>query len=407
MRRNGRLSEVAAVLFFAHVCEALIYLHGKGIIHRDVKPENVLLTTDLPLQAKVTDFGCSAKVTAEEPERRTICGTMDYLAPEMICMEPHDHTVDIWAVGVLLYEMLVADPPFAAASQNEALKRISDADLRCPAFVTQGAEDLLRALLRRERTLRLPLPDALTHWWTSKRMNESRLSSTNDASKNCRGVDQHQETLAPDSTQVVGKGPRSRLRSLTPERCSLGSESSVSPAKKSGVLLGSESSASPANTSGYHTPYNSKRAPPPQEKIKPLLSWSLSPEQADSLEDSFFPDHGSSRGSREQYSKAMTAIEDPAHVLDEVSDTVRWMSGSIEVTQSQPDAQRQESPSPAQQVSPKERFLQCRVDDLLQQARGIVAAPTEKVEAPILAHGDEIARIPLPSHRVSKGTSAQ
>merc|ERR1712232_204366 len=141
-------------------------------------------------------------------------------------MEPHDHTIDVWAVGVLLYEMLVAAPPFAAPSQTEAFKRISEADLRCPDFLSPSSKDLLRALLRRERILRLPLSDALKHGWVSEHRtkvglgNSNRGESNNSRTSNTEIIDLTipRGHTALDSTEARKEGTSSRrLRSLTPE----------------------------------------------------------------------------------------------------------------------------------------------------------------------------------------------
>lgn len=79
---------------------ALIYLHAKNVIHRDIKPENILLGHDD--QVKIADFGWS--VHEPNSQRTTLCGTMDYLSPEMVQGHPHTNKVDLWSIGVLTYE---------------------------------------------------------------------------------------------------------------------------------------------------------------------------------------------------------------------------------------------------------------------------------------------------------------
>lgn len=88
--------------------DALAYLHSKNIIHRDIKPENLLM--DLKGDLKVADFGWS--VHAPTTRRTTMCGTLQYLAPEMVEKTEHDETVDLWSLGVLIYEFLYGAPPF-------------------------------------------------------------------------------------------------------------------------------------------------------------------------------------------------------------------------------------------------------------------------------------------------------
>lgn len=90
------------------MADALAYLHSKHVIHRDIKPENLLIGLDGEL--KIGDFGWS--VHAPSNRRRTFCGTLDYLPPEMVEGKDHNEKVDHWALGVLAYEFLCGRPPF-------------------------------------------------------------------------------------------------------------------------------------------------------------------------------------------------------------------------------------------------------------------------------------------------------
>jgi serine/threonine protein kinase len=101
--------------YILSLAEALGYCHSKHIIHRDIKPENLLL--GYRGEVKIADFGWS--VHAPSSRRNTLCGTLDYLPPEMIENKEHDHSVDIWALGVLTYEFLVGSPPFEAEGHSE------------------------------------------------------------------------------------------------------------------------------------------------------------------------------------------------------------------------------------------------------------------------------------------------
>ena len=86
------------------------HLHEKSIVYRDLKPENVLFNKDGYLL--LADFGLATKVAKDGGLAKSFCGTAEYLAPEMLKGVGHDHTVDIWTLGILLYEMLVGIPPF-------------------------------------------------------------------------------------------------------------------------------------------------------------------------------------------------------------------------------------------------------------------------------------------------------
>lgn len=114
--------------YIASLAKALLYCHSKHVIHRDIKPENLLL--GLHGELKIADFGWS--VHAPNSRRQTLCGTLDYLPPEMVEGRAHDAAVDIWSLGVLAYEFLIGCPPFEAAGHSDTYKRILRVDLRFP-----------------------------------------------------------------------------------------------------------------------------------------------------------------------------------------------------------------------------------------------------------------------------------
>ncbi|XP_011357224.1 aurora kinase B isoform X1 [Pteropus vampyrus] len=143
------------------LADALIYCHGKKVIHRDIKPENLLL--GLQGELKIADFGWS--VHAPSLRRKTMCGTLDYLPPEMIEGRTHNEKVDLWCIGVLCYELLVGNPPFESASHNETYRRIVKVDLKFPTSVPTGAQDLISKLLKHNPSERLPLAQVSAHPW--------------------------------------------------------------------------------------------------------------------------------------------------------------------------------------------------------------------------------------------------
>nr|XP_009917986.1 PREDICTED: aurora kinase A-like isoform X2 [Haliaeetus albicilla] len=146
-----------------------------SVIHRDIKPENLLLGSNGEL--KIADFGWS--VHAPSSRRTTLCGTLDYLPPEMIEGRTHDEKVDIWSLGVLCYEFLVGKPPFEAETYQETYRAISKVEFKFPPFVTEGARDLISKLLKHNPFCRLPLKDVLLHPWitaNSTKMPNSRRS---------------------------------------------------------------------------------------------------------------------------------------------------------------------------------------------------------------------------------------
>jgi aurora kinase len=163
LQRSGRFSEQKAATHVAALAGALAYCHAKHVFHRDIKPENLLV--GLSGQVKIADFGWS--VHAPSGRRRTLCGTLDYLPPEMVEGREHGPGVDVWGLGVLAYEFLFGGPPFEAAGHQETYRRIVRVDLKFPEApaASPGARDFVRAMLRRDPASRLPLDEVCEHPW--------------------------------------------------------------------------------------------------------------------------------------------------------------------------------------------------------------------------------------------------
>lgn len=171
-QQGGRLGESTASSIAAQVAGALEYCHTCHVIHRDVKPSNVLLSRRW--SAKLGDFGWAVHAAPSEP-RRTLCGTLDYMAPEMVCAtNGHSFPVDAWALGVVVFEMLVGKPPFAAPTHDGTCRSILAADLPAlPEGSCPDARDLLGRLLAREPADRLTAEGAAAHAWMASREDES------------------------------------------------------------------------------------------------------------------------------------------------------------------------------------------------------------------------------------------
>jgi len=154
-------SEQQAAGYIYKLADALLYCHNKAVIHRDIKPENLLLGRKGDL--KLSDFGWS--VHTPHFRRTTLCGTLDYLSPEMVGGKHHDHKVDNWSLGVLAYEFLVGRPPFEAQGQSETYRKILEVDVRFPRTTSKEAQHFIRALLQMDPSKRLPLKVVPNHPW--------------------------------------------------------------------------------------------------------------------------------------------------------------------------------------------------------------------------------------------------
>ncbi|KAK2005258.1 kinase-like protein, partial [Colletotrichum eremochloae] len=163
LRKEKRFSEHRTARYIAQMAFALGYLHQKHVIHRDIKPDNILI--GIRGEIKISDFGCS--VRASTNRRNTLCGTLDYLPPEM--MKParsveYDEKVDLWSLGVLTYELLVGIPPFED-TPKKTRSRIAKADLKVPSYVSRGAKDFIQQLLVINPEDRASLYRVQTHPW--------------------------------------------------------------------------------------------------------------------------------------------------------------------------------------------------------------------------------------------------
>lgn len=149
LRKAGKFPNDVSKFYCAEVILAFDYLHSKTIIYRDLKPENILLDQDGNI--KITDFGFAKRVT----ERTfTLCGTPEYLAPEIIQSKGHNKAVDWWALGILLYEMLVGYPPFFDDSPMKIYEKILVGKVLFPRWVDSKARDLIKGLLCLDPTKR-------------------------------------------------------------------------------------------------------------------------------------------------------------------------------------------------------------------------------------------------------------
>uniref|UniRef100_A0A183BSD6 Aurora kinase n=1 Tax=Globodera pallida TaxID=36090 RepID=A0A183BSD6_GLOPA len=145
-----------------NVSDALNYCHSKNVIHRDIKPENILLCDDGKI--RIADFGWAVHA---KNRRQTMCGTLDYLPPEMVLKQHHDEKVDYWSVGVLCYEFLVGKPPFETKTQQDTYTRIMKVQYSFPSFMSAGARDVISKLLVKGRPSD-EFEQVMKHAWTPR-----------------------------------------------------------------------------------------------------------------------------------------------------------------------------------------------------------------------------------------------
>ncbi|KAI4898354.1 hypothetical protein NFI96_011759 [Prochilodus magdalenae] len=153
LSKEVMFTEEDVKFYLAELALALDHLHGLGIIYRDLKPENILLDEDGHI--KLTDFGLSKESIDHENKAYSFCGTVEYMAPEVVNRRGHTHSADWWSYGVLMFEMLTGTLPFQGKDRKETMTMILKAKLGMPQFLSAEAQSLLRNLFKRNPSNRL------------------------------------------------------------------------------------------------------------------------------------------------------------------------------------------------------------------------------------------------------------
>lgn len=143
-QENERFPEPIASGYIRQIARGLAYLHRNHICHRDLKPENILMTSS---SLKICDFGLSIRCEIGKKIPFECVGTMDYLAPEMIKKQDYDLSIDLWALGVLIYDIIAGYPPFMMDSQDETFDRICAVDYIFPNDFSKNVRNLIQNLL--------------------------------------------------------------------------------------------------------------------------------------------------------------------------------------------------------------------------------------------------------------------
>ncbi|KAK3241382.1 hypothetical protein CYMTET_48848 [Cymbomonas tetramitiformis] len=149
---NKQLPPAVARLYAAEILLAIEYIHQQGYVYRDLKPENILISQNGHL--KLADMGFCKEL--KDGERKyTTCGTTDYMAPEILLCQGHDKSADLWAFGILVFEMLAGYPPFESDQEKDMIRACLKGDIEFPDDFDQPARDLVKSLCKTDTKQRL------------------------------------------------------------------------------------------------------------------------------------------------------------------------------------------------------------------------------------------------------------
>jgi len=158
------MSEEKAYKYFIQIVNAVYYLHQNNIIHRDIKPENILISENDTV--KLCDFGWAKELTLEN--RKTFCGTAEYMAPEIVTNENYGFGVDIWSLGNLLYEMIFGHSPFEGKNMNSIMINIKTKDLTYDKPISKECKNLIEKMLESNQQKRFKITDIFEHDFIKK-----------------------------------------------------------------------------------------------------------------------------------------------------------------------------------------------------------------------------------------------
>ncbi|CAN2388851.1 positive regulation of centriole replication [Pristimantis euphronides] len=204
--RKKPFAEREARHFMEQIVKGMLYLHSHGILHRDLTLSNLLLSSDMNI--KIADFGLAAQLKLPNEKHFTMCGTPNYIAPEIATRSAHGLESDVWSLGCMLYTFLVGRPPFDTDTVKNTLNKIVLADYEMPTFVSREAKDLIFQLLRKNPADRLSLSSVLDHSF----MTGYSSSTSGDMGTVEDSIDSGHATISTGFTGSSGVSVSGRLQ---------------------------------------------------------------------------------------------------------------------------------------------------------------------------------------------------
>merc|ERR1719258_391320 len=215
LRRARKFSDEQAKFYGALTAAGFAHIHSKNIIHRDLKPENILVCQNG--YSKLTDFGF-AKILEPGTRTYTLCGTPEYIAPEVLLNKGHGKPVDWWTLGILIYEMIVGQPPFCDEEPMGIYQKILAGKIYFPKYFDKNAKALVKKLVTADLSKRYPPSFSTAATWSTT-PRRVRLASRCGrwASQVCRRRSRHASAarrgMRREQSVAAGRQPRPALPS--------------------------------------------------------------------------------------------------------------------------------------------------------------------------------------------------
>ncbi|XP_030339137.1 serine/threonine-protein kinase PLK1 [Strigops habroptila] len=201
-KRRKALSEPEVRYYLRHIILGCQYLHNQRIIHRDLKLANLFLSDDM--EVKIGDFGLATKVEYDGERKMTLCGTPNYIAPEVLGQKGHSFEVDIWSIGCITYTLLVGKPPFETPSLKETYIRIKKNQYTIPKHINPVAANLIQKMLRSDPATRPTIDELLNDEFFTSGYTPSRLPTS------CLTI-APRFSIAPSGLELNGRKPLTEL----------------------------------------------------------------------------------------------------------------------------------------------------------------------------------------------------
>ncbi|KAM6250111.1 serine/threonine-protein kinase PLK1 [Porphyrio hochstetteri] len=201
-KRRKALSEPEVRYYLRQTILGCQYLHSHRVIHRDLKLGNLFLSDDM--EVKIGDFGLATKVEYDGERKKTLCGTPNYIAPEVLGKKGHSFEVDIWSIGCIMYTLLVGKPPFETSCLKETYIRIKKNEYTIPKHINPVAANLIQKMLRSDPATRPTIDELLNDEFFTSGYIPSRLPTS------CLTV-APRFSLAPSGFELNGRKPLTAL----------------------------------------------------------------------------------------------------------------------------------------------------------------------------------------------------